>query len=360
MRSLHINTERGWRGGERQTLWLACTLRDRGHPTWIAARPGEPLAERAGQEGLSVVHSSPRFEGDPVAMIALRRFLRRERITLVHAHSGHAVSLGALATLRTSIPLVVARRVDFDLRDNPGTRWKYGRAAAIIAVSQAVADVLATNGVPRDRVVVVPDGTLQSRAIDPTPRSALAALGIPDDAFIVAQVAQLVEHKQPITFVRAAEVARRRSPRVHALVIGDGPLRPAVEQEIEQRTLGGFVHVLGYRNDADALIAAADVVTLTSSKEGMGSVLLDALLLGKPVVATRAGGIPEIVAHGETGFLAAIGDAAALGDAIGDIATDPALAARLAAGARRRAPLFSVGEMTTRTLDVYERVLSSH
>src|SRR4051812_47290969 len=116
MRILHIDTERGWRGGERQALWLAMALQRRGHDVIVAARPNEPLATRAAASGLTVFGSAPAFESDPRAVRQLRRLIRDAAIDIVHAHTGHAAGLGALATVGTETPLVVARRVDFPLR----------------------------------------------------------------------------------------------------------------------------------------------------------------------------------------------------------------------------------------------------
>ena len=358
---LHVDTERGWRGGERQTLWLAHELERRGHHSLVAARPGEPLALRAAELGLSVVSCSPVFEADPFASLALNRVVRRQHVDVVHAHTAHAAALGALATLGTDVPLVVARRVDFPLRENLGTRLKYGRAAAIIAISQAVAKILERNAAARGRVVVVPDATDVRRTIQPASAAELAAAGVhaPGDVPLVVQVAQLVPHKDPLNFVGAISEVRRRVPNVEALLVGDGPLRPDVERLRDELGLAGALHVLGYRTDADALLAAAGVVTLSSREEGMGSVLLDALMLGKPIVATDAGGIPEVIENGVSGLVVPARDPHALGEAIASLLLDRELAGRLASGARARASLFSVERMTDRTLDVYERVLAT-
>ena len=358
MRILHIDTERGWRGGERQALWLAGELARRGHACWIAARPGEPLSERAHRIRLPVVPCAPAFEADPRCVLQLRRAVRRERIQLVHAHTAHAITLGALATLALPVPVIAARRVDFHLRQNVGTRWKYGRASAVIAVSSAVAAILEGDGVPRERIAVVPDGTDVHREIRPVSRAALEVLGVPPRAPVVVQVAQLVGHKDPVNFVRAIGVARERVPGLHALLVGEGPLRQEVEATNRQLRLDDCVHLTGYRQDADALIAAADIVVLSSREEGMGSVLLDALLAGRPIAATRAGGIPDVVQHGVSGLLAPVQDPRALGAHIATLLEDTELSARLAAAARARADEFSVERMTDRTLAVYERVLA--
>jgi glycosyltransferase involved in cell wall biosynthesis len=354
---LHVDTERGWRGGERQAFWLASELARRGHTSIVAARAGEPLESRARAAGLLTVACGPASEVDVLAAWRLRRALRAQRIDVVHAHTAHAVAVGALATIGTAVPLVVSRRVDFRLGDNPGTRWKYGRAAMVIAVSCAVARVLEAGGVPRDRIRVVPDGVDLRRVVVAAPPEVLASLGVTREAPLVVQVAQLVGHKDPINFIRAMAVVRDLVPGIQALLVGDGPLRADAEREVVARGLAGVVHLSGYRGDADALLAAADVATLSSSEEGMGSVLLDALAFGVPVAATRAGGIPEVVADGVSGLLVAPADPAALGTAVARLIMDAPLRARLTANGRVRAVQFSVECMADRTVEVYDEVL---
>lgn len=359
LRVLHVDTERGWRGGERQALWLARELERAGHASVVAARIGEPLAARASEAGLRVVSCAPRSEADVIAAFRLRRAIRAERIDVVHAHTAHAVAVAALATLASRVPFVISRRVDFRLRRNAGTRWKYGRAAAIVAISDAVARVLEASGVARERIAVVADGVDLRRVVAPAPAAVLESLGIRPGAPLVVQVSQLVGHKDPLNFVRAVAKARAIVPRFQALLVGDGPLRADVERAAEALGLSGVLVVAGYRDDADALLAAADVAVLSSREEGMGSVLLDALAFGVPVAATRAGGIPEIVADGETGVLAAVSNPDALAQAIARLLGDPDLRARMGAAARARAARFSMERTAELTLAVYERVLAA-
>jgi glycosyltransferase involved in cell wall biosynthesis len=151
--------------------------------------------------------------------------------------------------------------------------------------------------------------------------------------------------------------ARRLVPELQALLVGDGPLRGEVEREIHTLMLDGAIHLAGYRTDADALLAAASVVVLSSREEGMGSVLLDALAFGRPVAATRAGGIPEVIVDGECGLLADVRDPEGLGAAIARLIVDRELAARFCTNAKARAAEFSVERMTDRTIEVYERAV---
>ena len=355
---LHVDTERGWRGGERQVFWLARELARAGHRSIVAGRPGEPLLERAAADGLETVPCEASGELDVGATLALRRFVREEGVEIVHAHTGHAVSLGALSTLGTPARMVLTRRVDFRLRGNPFSRWKYARAAAVIAISEAVAGVLVASGIRRDRITIVPSGVDLSRLIEPAPPATLRALGVPPGAPLVVQVSALVDHKDPVNFVHAIGFAHRAVPNLRALLVGDGELRQRVEGAVTQNGLRGILHITGYRTDADQLLAAADVVTLSSQEEGMGTVLLDALSLGKAVAATRAGGIPEVVVDGECGLVVPPRDGHLLGEAIARLLSDSALARRFGEAGRIRAREFSVERTAERTVAVYERVLS--
>jgi glycosyltransferase involved in cell wall biosynthesis len=349
----HVDTERGWRGGERQVLWLAAGMRERDHRVFVVARRDEELANRAAAQGLGVIASAPRGELDLFAARELRRAIIRHGVQIVHAHTAHAAALAALATLNTPAKVVIARRVDFPLRRNLGTRLKYGRAQAVIAVSRAVANIVAKAGVARERIHVVPDGVDLSRRVAPARPEVLGSLGVGVGEPVVVHIAALVPHKDPLTFARAMAVVRDRVPRVRALMVGEGPLRSAVQAEVARLRLQETVVLTGFRRDADELLAAARVATLSSVEEGMGSVLLDAMAFGVPIAATSAGGIPEVVEHGTTGLLSPPGDAAALGNHIVRLLTDRDLAAALTAGGRARVTDFSVERMVERTLGVY-------
>jgi glycosyltransferase involved in cell wall biosynthesis len=308
---------------------------------------------------LRVVACDPRLPLDPVAAWRLRAQLRLDDLDILHAHSANAVTLGALATLRTRTALVVTRRVDFPLNRGAGTRWKYGRAGAVIAISERVREVLVASGLRAEVVSVVHDGVDLARPMSPPGGGQLASLGIRPGVTLVVMVAALVGHKDPLTFVRAVAAARASGAAFQALLVGDGLLGDQVRAESARLGLAGTLVVAGWQEDADALIAACDLFVLSSSEEGQGSVLLDAMQCGKSVAATRAGGIPEVVADGETGLLVPPRNPEALGAAIARLVAEPALRERMGAAGRERVREFSIERTAARTLEVYWRVLSS-
>lgn len=357
MRVLQVDTERGWRGGQRQTLLVARALARAGHDCVVAARADEPLAERATAAGLRVVALRPRSELAIASALRLRRLIRHEGIEIVHAQAAHALTLAALATLGTGARVVVTRHLARRLRDNAPTRWKYARAAAILAVSEAAAEALVASGIPRQRVEVVHGGVELDRIVSPASGEQLAALGVPAGATVAVMVGALVPQKDPLTFVRAIAAARRTVPGLHALLLGDGGLRTNVESEVHALGLQDVVHLPGFRAGVDPLLAAADVAVLSSRFEGLPLVIMDAFALGVPVAATAGSGIPELVSDGDTGLLVPVGDHEALGAAIARIVGESGLRARLVAAGRVRVRDFSIERTVADTLAAYARVL---
>ena len=356
---LELDTERGWRGGERQLLWHAQVLARLGHRALIAARPNEPLAQRANALGIPVFPVSPAMELDPRAAWALRQVIQREKVDIVHSHTAHGVALGAMGCLGTKAKLVITRHSDFRPRANLGTRWKYSRVDGLIAISSASRNAMIASGLSPESITIVRGGSDQSNPITPASASTLASLGAIPGSPVVVQVSQLVQHKDPLTFVAAIDAARARVPLLRAILVGDGPLRASVERAVAEKGLGEHLRVAGYRTDADSLLAAADVVTLSSEEDALPSVLFDALFCGKPICATRAGGVPEIIEDKVSGLLSPVADGPALGESIGRVLNNPVLAQTLSAGARARAREFSIERSVGRTIAVYERVLGA-
>jgi glycosyltransferase involved in cell wall biosynthesis len=171
-------------------------------------------------------------------------------------------------------------------------------------------------------------------------------------------VAAFVPHKDPVTFVRAMAVVREKLPSVQALMLGEGPLRGEVESARRELSLNDVIHTPGHVPDAEPILVTADVATLSSREEGLGTTLLDAMAFGIPVAASAGGGISESVVNGETGLTAPVGDYRALGQAIIRLLEDRTLAMRLAnAGLARVKELFSIDRTTAKTLAVYHRTL---
>jgi glycosyltransferase involved in cell wall biosynthesis len=355
LRIVHVDTERVWGGGQRQLCLLAAGLQRRGHRSWAAVRRGTRLAAELARQGLPVLSLAPLVEWDPVAVGRLRVLLKDVSADVVHAHSGHAAALAALARVGTESRLVVSRRVALPLRRNPFTRWKYARAERIIAVSDHVRQTLRAGGIAGSRIAVVTSGVDLARAPSPARDSTLAVLGVDRRPLVVMVSALAPPDKDPETFVAAVAAARRAGCDCRALLIGAGPLARAADRARRRAGLDGALRLTGFRDDAVELLAAADVAVLSSRNEGLGTTLLDAMQAGVPVVATAAGGVREVIRDGLDGLLVPPGDGAALGAAIVRVLSDRELRGALVTSGRERVKQFSIEETVEATLREYRR-----
>jgi hypothetical protein len=292
MRILHLDAGREMRGGQWQALRLIEGLAAAGVESTLLAREGFPLYTAARKGGWRV---------EPLGLMRALRHARRHDV--IHAHDARTHTMSAIVR---GAPLIVSRRVAFAI----GSRWKYGRAARYIAVSEYVKGVLIAGGVPDDRIVVVYDGVpvleeghgelIVTPANEHDPQK-----GLP----LAAEGAALAE----VTLTASTDLSR---DLLHARL---------------------FVYV--------------------THAEGLGSAALLAMSAGVPVIASNIGGLPEIVRHRETGLIVE-NKAAAIADAIRELLADPALAQRLGAAGRRSVrERFTVDHMVRRTMEVYRQVL---
>ncbi|HSH69614.1 MAG TPA: glycosyltransferase family 4 protein, partial [Deferrisomatales bacterium] len=320
---------------------------------------GGELAARASAAGLLTETLPLRGEWDVLSALAVARWARRVGARVVHAHSSHAVTLGALACgLVPSARLVATRRVDFVPGRGPLHRWKYGRPARWVAISTAIRDILIHSGIPAGRVRVVASGVDPDRPRPGAGARVRAEWGIGPRDTLVGNIAHLADHKGQRYLVEAIPRVLERHPGVRFAIVGEGELEADLRARGSRLALGDRLLFPGFRRDVEAVMDALDLFVLPSHLEGLGTIVLDAMMAGKPVVATRTGGVPDVVEDGVTGLLVPPRDPVALADALCRALADPAGAALRAAAARRRAvERFSVDAMVDGNLAVYQELL---
>jgi glycosyltransferase involved in cell wall biosynthesis len=364
MFSLHIDTARTWRGGQNQVLMTVNGLRAIGHRAALVAHPDGELRRRAA-EGLELVPIASRTEMDLTAAWRLLRVIRRLAPDVIHAHDAHGVAMAALAlSLGTGAragvrepALVAARRVDFHLRGNSLSRWKHRQVDCYIAASEAIRQMLLADGVPEDRTVTVHEGIDVEHVQAAPPVNLHEALWLPHQAPVVGNVAALVPHKGQRHLIEAARLVVRDIPDVRFVVLGEGELREQLERQIREYHLEKHVLLPGFRIDVLGCIKGFDLFAMSSVTEGLGTSLLDAMACSRAIVATRAGGIPEVVEDGVTGILTAPRDHAAMAQAIVRLLGDAQARERMgAAGLARVQEHFTVDRMVAQTAAVYSRV----
>jgi glycosyltransferase involved in cell wall biosynthesis len=362
MRSLHIDTAKTWRGGQNQALLTVLGLRGLGHRTVLVAHPQGELRRRAA-EGLDLIGLAPRSELDLAAAWRLARVLKQIEPEIVHAHDPHGVAVAAAAIgfggLAVKPTLVASRRVDFQLKMNALSQWKYRQVAAFLCASEAIRQILIAQGIPREQALTIHEGIDLAHVDAAPPVSVREAFWLPTHAPIVGCVGALVEHKGHRYLVHAATDIVRAVPEARIVILGEGDLRDELTRMIKELGLERHVLLPGFRPDVLSLLKAVDVFVMPSVTEGLGTSIIDAMACTKAVVASAVGGIPEVVEPEKTGLLVPPRDASALGAAVVRLLRDEPLRDRLAqAGRVRVEQRFTADRMVQETLDVYQRLRS--
>lgn len=362
LRVLHIDTEKGWRGGEQQALNLARGLAKRGVENLCVGQPGLPYVERCAAAGLAVSPIRTRGEADPLGVARLRRLLRAWRPDIVHMHTSHAHTLGVLAARSARVGrTVVSRRVDFTIYRNAlrlsWFKYRFG-VDRYIAISLGVRAQMVADGIPPRRISVVPSGIDLARFDGVVPTDYAAAFGTPRGGPVVLDVAAFGWHKAQEILVRATPRILERHPDARVFLVGEGACLERVRDEARALGLEGKIVFTGFRDDVPSLLAGCDCFVMCSVLEGLCTSLLDALALRRPTVGTAVGGIPEVVVDGVTGRLVPPRDPEALAAAVLELLGDRALGARLAeAGRRHVEERFTVDAMVEGTLAVYRELV---
>ena len=300
-RVVHLDAEPGYRGGQRQLLLLAAgQLGDPDLDVLVLCRSARLLGQL---EAAGVRARAWRGPSSGIGLGQARAATRRADV--LHAHDARSHGLARLLT-RAPARLVVHRRIDDVPHSRRLTRWKYA-AGDLVCVSEAVREGLAAWGVPPDRLHTVP-----SAAEAP---ASLPARPPPRGPFHLLSLGALVQHKGHADLLDALAIL---PGPVRLEIAGDGPERGPLEAQAHRLGLGERLRFLGDVAEGRDAFARADLFVQPSRSEGLGTAVLDAFAAGLPVVASRVGGLPELVQPGRTGWLAAPRNPASLAAAITD------------------------------------------
>ncbi|MBN1879779.1 glycosyltransferase family 4 protein [bacterium] len=364
---IHVDTERTWRGGEGQVLKLACGLKQHEIRSVIAAPSKSALMDRAKEAGLDCL--TLRSTGE-LSIRQIKDVLRgtlRFNADLIHVHTSHGLVSSAIVRYLVSHPvkIIYSRRTDFHLRTGflnlSRNKYRWG-ADRILSVSNGIKHVLVSDGIPEYMITTVYSG-IDLSSFDPSDdgSSLRSELNIPLDSIVVGMVAALVPHKDPFTFLRAAEILERDNTQIVFILIGAGSMWGDLQAALNESPARNRFLMPGFRNDVSRFLAIMDVFCMSSREEGLCTSILDAMAMSKPVVATRAGGIPEAVEDNVTGLLVPVENPAAFASAISTLVNDPGKRISMGAAGRARVQdLFDVRDTVAKTAAVYRELLDEN
>jgi len=346
---LQYITPSGIGGAERHFLTLCLKLRERGHRVIAVCPQGRPLSRELEAAGLHPRLPRSTGKADPAMVARLSVLIKRKQVDLVHTHLSTASLLGATAARLAGVPCLATVH-------GLNHRFCFRLADRLIAVSRAVKDHLIEQGEPAGRIEVIYNGIdlFHWEALE-SQTEARRALGLPQEIVLVGSVGRLSPEKGHAVLVEAAAGL----PQLHLLLVGDGRERGRLRRLAVRLGMSERITLAGFLPDTRTATNAIDVFALPSLKEGLSISLLEAMAAGKPVIASRVGGVPEAVMEGFTGLLVTPGDAPALAGALRTLLFDQELRRRMGEAGRKRAKeVFDLKQMLDQTEEIYYKLIN--
>lgn len=340
---VHVNLAKGWRGGENQTFLLIKNLHADGiDQCLIASKTSALYSAVASLKGVKIF--------TPLKALLVPNILPRNAIT--HAHEARGVYIAYALKKLSGIPYIITRRMDRQPKKRLLTRAAYSCAAAHVAISAAAKDAI-ESFLPSSRPEIIASCYSEEVPIADASASIKSAF-IGNKHFLIGHAGALVNSdKGQSTLIKAAEILERRGESISLVFFGEGPDQRDLENQAKNLQ---SVHFPGHVSPVINYLAALDVFIFPSRKEGLGSVLLDVMRCGTPIVAARTGGIPDLIEHGSSGLLCPPNDPLSFADQIQSLFDNENLRKSVIKNAKKASEDYSPNRMVNKYKNLYKKI----
>ena len=361
MRILHVSSPLTWRGGEQQLAYLIDELRERGIEQEVLCAAGSSV-ELFCQHNNITCYTFNRKNLQIVAAGKVNEICLNDNIGLIHTHDAHSHSAAVLSAMifGNTTPIIVSRRSNFPICTNWFSKVKYNHSSVsrIVCVSEKIKEQVSKSINEKSKIVTVYSGIDLMRFKNNNDDALrLSSFGNNLTHPFIGNIAALTEEKDFFTFVNTAEAYFKSSDQGTFFIIGDGSYRSQIERYIIKKGLKDKIIFTGFQQNIAGIMKQLDCLLFTSHTEGLGTTILDAMACRIPVVATRTGGIPEMVINGYTGLLAPVKNADILARCLIKITRDHFYRRMLVRNANAHVYNFTKQKMALQTLDIYQKVL---
>jgi len=357
---LHIDTERGWRGGQQQGVYLFENMHNDGFKTEFICRPNSSLEEYFIKNNLPYKSVKMRNELDIFSAYKISRYCKKSGFNILHLHSAHALSIGLLAKLfYRKLKLVGVRRVDFSIRKNIFSKFKYSTKFLdrLVCISKGIKNVVLKDGVPKDKLEVIHSGININKFKDVKYSSELKSSISHDNKIIVGTVAALTGHKDYPNFLKASKVVLEHNKNVVFLALGSGPNEEEIKALHKDLELGDNFKFGGFKKNIGEYLKVFDIFVMPSKLEGLGTSILDAESVGLPIIGTDAGGIPEALENGFNGLIVPAKNHIALAEAIEKLASSEELRKKLGDNSLEFVKKYDINITVKKNIELYGRLV---
>ncbi len=363
MKILHLSSERTWRGGEQQIAYLIGESIKQGVECFVACRKESAFEEYCQKENIQFFSVGFKNELDFKTALQIKRICKTQGIDIVHMHSSHSHAIGVWSyILGNKAKLVLSRRVDFPIKDNFLSRFKFNHKSIerIVCVSHKIEEIMRKDLKNPDICTTVHSG-IDLRRFENSKNNQIlhTEYKLSPTCKVIANISAIAPHKDFYTFVDTVEELVKKLTNVKFFIIGEGGERENIENYIAQKKLQEHIILTGFRQDIPDIMQEIDIFLMTSETEGLGTTILDAFANHVSVVATKGGGIPEAVIHEKTGLLADIKDSKKLAKNVIDLFNDPDKKQKLSIQAHKWLLENFIKEKTAnKTINIYQEILN--
>ncbi|MEQ9289023.1 MAG: glycosyltransferase family 4 protein [Cyclobacteriaceae bacterium] len=363
MKVLHLSSEKSWRGGEQQIAYLIEELLDLGAECHIISKKGSVFSRLCVENNWSFEEAGFNNSFDLPTAIHILRYCKKHQIDIVHIHGSRSHTPAVLAaTLGSKSGLVLSRRVDFPLKRNFLSKWKYNHPSIkrVLCVSDKIREIVQETIKNRSICQTVYDGIDISKFGDRVKGNFLSSTySLDKGTWLVGNTSALADHKDYYTFINTArEIVKEDIPTMF-FIIGTGPMEAELKGYVEELGLQNKIVFTGFIDNISEVLPELDVFLMTSKTEGLGTSILDAMAAKVPVVATEGGGIPEIVKDRKTGLTSKVGDYHSLARQVIRVLKDEGLRNTLTTESSKFVEKFDKKIMAAKTLEVYNDIIKN-
>lgn len=357
MKVLHIDTEKSWRGGQQQAVYLYEGMLKKEYECGFLCCPGSALQQYFKENNLHCHLLTFNGEFDLSAGFKLSQLCRKNAYDILQLHSSHSLSWGLMAKFfYPHLKLVATRRVVYPINKNIFSSFKYKTKAVnkIVAISENIKEILISCGVPETKITVIHSGIDINKFTNvAVPENLKELWHIPEKSIMVGTVAAFTREKDYPNFLQSAALALKENQELFFMAVGDGVLLQEMQKMALELGLQGHIVFTGFQKEVGQLLQILDIFVLASSAEGLGTSILEAMSVGLPVIGTKTGGIAEMIKSGENGLLVSPKNPVELSQAILKLANDRALREIYGKKALQSVQEFSKEQMVDKYLGLY-------
>jgi glycosyltransferase involved in cell wall biosynthesis len=356
---LHTEWSEGFGGQEMRILLEISGHLSQGHKVFLLCTPGCPLFKVAEKQGIDLIPLKIRHTFDTWALWKIKEIIKDKGIEVLHTHSSVDSWVASIAGKWAGVPVLVRTRHISVPTKTHGLNKVYALPDAVITTGEQIRQTLIKGyHLAEDHVFSIPTGVDTDRFSPRPPNLGLKKeLGLPDEVLVITLAAVLRAQKRHELVVAAAPAILKKYPQVRFLFVGEGPRRTLIEEELRRLQMAPFFLMTGHRDDIPEVLSLTDIGLIASQAEGVPQFLLQAMAMAKPMVATRVGGIPDIIEDGVNGLLIPPEDPERLAEAVIRILDDKAYAARMGQQARGLiAGRYTAAQMAEKVYEIYLEV----